>query len=156
MLSFSNDFSVSIDMIICFLYFNLLIWCIVLIDLWILKSPWIIGVNHTLIVVCDQIYIYIYRAAPSAYGCSLARGQIGATAASLCHSNEGSEPLLWTTPQIMATQWAMGQTHILIDASQGPYHWSTKRTSHLMYCWIKPTSIFLRIFASMFISDIGL
>ena len=37
-----------------------------------------------------------------AYGGSQARGPIGATAAGLhhSHSNKGSEPLLWPTPQL--------------------------------------------------------
>ena len=45
----------------------------------------------------------LFRAAPTAYGRSQARGQIGATAVSLCHShgNAGSEPHLWP-PQLMA------------------------------------------------------
>ena len=44
-------------------------------------------------------------AAPAAYGGSQARGLIGAVAAGLCqsHSNEGSEPHLQLTPQLMAT-----------------------------------------------------
>ena len=39
-----------------------------------------------------------------AYGCSQARDQIGAVAASLCqsHSNTGSEPHLPPTPELMA------------------------------------------------------
>ena len=43
-------------------------------------------------------------ATPAAYGGSKARGQIGATAASLHHrcSNTGSEPCLQPTPQLMA------------------------------------------------------
>ena len=43
--------------------------------------------------------------APSAYGGSLARGQIGAVATSLhqSHSNVGSEPSLQPTPQLTAT-----------------------------------------------------
>ena len=42
---------------------------------------------------------------PTAYGSSLARGRIGATAASLhhSHSNTGSEPCLQPTPQLTAT-----------------------------------------------------
>ena len=45
------------------------------------------------------------RAAPMAYGSSQARGWIGAIAASLhhSHSNAGSGPCLWPTPQLMAT-----------------------------------------------------
>ena len=44
-------------------------------------------------------------AAPTAYGGSQARGQIGATAASLhhSHSNARSEPRLWTTTQLTET-----------------------------------------------------
>ena len=47
-----------------------------------------------------------FRAAPVAYGGSQARGLIGAVATNLCqnHSNAGSEPLLWSTPQLRATR----------------------------------------------------
>jgi len=46
------------------------------------------------------------RATPAAYGGSQARGLIGAVATGLCqsHSNEGSEPNLQPTPQLMSTQ----------------------------------------------------
>ena len=46
----------------------------------------------------------LFKAAPTAYGGSQARGQIGATAAGLCHShsNTGSEQHLQPTPQLMA------------------------------------------------------
>ena len=56
------------------------------------------------------IFIYVFfclsvftRAAPVACGDSQARGPIRATAASLhrSHSNPGSVPLLWPTPQLM-------------------------------------------------------
>ena len=44
-----------------------------------------------------------YRAAPTAYGGSQARGPIGAIAAGLCHSHSNvvSEPGLRSTPQLM-------------------------------------------------------
>ena len=47
---------------------------------------------------------WIFRALPVAYGGSQARGQIGGVAAGLCqsHSNLGSKPRLWPTPQLMA------------------------------------------------------
>ena len=47
---------------------------------------------------------FLFRAAPEAYGGSQARGQMGATAASLrhSHSNTGSEPHLPPTPQLVA------------------------------------------------------
>ena len=35
----SKAFSASIEIIIWFLFFNLLMWCIMLIDLWVLKNP---------------------------------------------------------------------------------------------------------------------
>ena len=40
-------FSASIEIIIWFLSFNLLIWCITLIDLWILKNPCIPEIKPT-------------------------------------------------------------------------------------------------------------
>ena len=47
----------------------------------------------------------LYRAAPTAYGSSQARGQIGVAAVSLhhSHSNTRSKPRLQPTPQLMAT-----------------------------------------------------
>ena len=51
-----------------------------------------------------SLFLVLFRAAPTAYGGSQARGQIGATAVSLCHShsNVGSEPSLRPTPQLTA------------------------------------------------------
>ena len=43
----SKAFSASIKMIIWFLFFNSLLWYITLIDLYILKNPWIPGINST-------------------------------------------------------------------------------------------------------------
>ena len=50
-------------------------------------------------------FFVFYRATPAAYGSSQARGLIGAMAAGLhhSHSNVGSEPHLWPTPELMAT-----------------------------------------------------
>ena len=48
-------------------------------------------------------YFVFSRAVPVAYGCSQARGLIGAAAEGLRHSNAGSEPCLRPTPQLMAT-----------------------------------------------------
>ena len=50
-------------------------------------------------------FLFFLRATLVAYGSSQARGQIGVAAASQCHShsNAGSEPLLQSTPQLMAT-----------------------------------------------------
>ena len=46
------------------------------------------------------VFIWLFRATPSAYGGSQARGRIGATAAGLyhSHSNTGSKPRLEPTP----------------------------------------------------------
>ena len=51
------------------------------------------------------ISFYFEGAVPTANGSSQASGQIGATAAGIhhSHSNQGSEPLLWPTPQLAAT-----------------------------------------------------
>ena len=52
------------------------------------------------------IYLFLlFRAKPTAYGSSQARGQIGAVAAGLhhSHSDAGSELRLRPTPQLMAT-----------------------------------------------------
>ena len=76
----SKAFSASIEIIIWFLFFNLLMWCITLIDLQVLKNPYISEMKST-----------------------------------------------WS--------WCM---------------------IFLMCCWILIARIVLRIFASMFISDIGL
>ena len=62
--------------------------------------------------MCVCIYVYLFiiflllGATPMAYRSSQARGWIGTTAASLCHShsNVGSEPCLWPTPQFTATR----------------------------------------------------
>ena len=43
----SKALSASIEMIIWLLFFNLLMWCITLIDLWILKNPCIPGIKPT-------------------------------------------------------------------------------------------------------------
>ena len=48
--------------------------------------------------------LWLFRAAPEAYGSFQARGQIGAAASSLhqSHNNLGSKPQLWSTPQVTA------------------------------------------------------
>ena len=50
------------------------------------------------------LYFCLFRAAQAAYGGSQARVQIGAAAASLCHSHStvGSKPHLRPIPQLMA------------------------------------------------------
>ena len=46
------------------------------------------------IFVVVVVVFFLFRATPAAYGDSQARGQIGAVAAGLCHSNTGSKPRL--------------------------------------------------------------
>ena len=50
-------------------------------------------------------FFFHFRAAPTAYGGSQARGLIQAVASGLCrsHSNARSEPCLQPTPQLTAT-----------------------------------------------------
>ena len=50
------------------------------------------------------LFVFLFRAAPAAYGCSHARGPIGAAAAGLYHSHSdaGPEPHLGPTPQLTA------------------------------------------------------
>ena len=54
---------------------------------------------------CFVLFFCYFRASPTAYGGSQARGLIRDIAASLrhSHSNVGSEPQLWPTPQLIAT-----------------------------------------------------
>ena len=67
------------------------------------------------------------------YGSSQARGRIGASAASLCHShsNVGSEPHLQPIPQaqiLNPLSEARNQTCVLTDASRVHYRWATTGT----------------------------
>ena len=56
---FVKTVSASIEMIIGFLFFNLLMWCITLIDLWILKNPCISEESH-FIMVYDSFNVLLY------------------------------------------------------------------------------------------------
>ena len=53
---------------------------------------------------CFVLFCLLFRAMPMAYGGSQARGPIGATAASLCHSNIRLELCLQPTLQLTETQ----------------------------------------------------
>ena len=80
------------------------------------------------------LFILLFKAAPTAHGSSQARCHIGVMAAGLhhSHSNTGSEPCLWPTPQLtaMPDPWprARNRTHILMDTSQICFHCSTMET----------------------------
>ena len=63
---------------------------------------------YDVVIIPLLIFIYLFsyfRAAPAADERSQARGPIGVVATSLhhSHSNSGSEPSLWSTPQLTAT-----------------------------------------------------
>ena len=63
---------------------------------------------YLFILLFYELFVCLFafsRAAPAAYGDSLARDLIGTVAACLCHShsNTGSESSLWPTPQLTAT-----------------------------------------------------
>ena len=64
-LNFVKSFSASIEMIIWFSYFNLLIWCITLIDLHMLENPDIPGINPTwswcmILLMCCWISLLVF------------------------------------------------------------------------------------------------
>ena len=65
---------------------------------------------------------YLFRASPGAYACFQGRGQIGAAATSLCHSNAGYKPHIRPIAQFMPDPNSLSEArdliHILMDASQ--------------------------------------
>ena len=89
-------------------------------------------------------YFCLFRAAPTAYGGSQASGWIRAVAASLhySHSNAGSKPCLWRTPQLTAmpdplTHWVRSgikpaSSWILVGFAN---HWAT--TGALTFLFFK-------------------
>ena len=88
--------------------------------------------NYYYYLIIHYFFTYLlFKAAPTAYGGSQARGPIGAAAAGLHHnhSNAGSEPPLRPTPQLKAKRWILNPqsqvrdgTHILTDTSWVRYH----------------------------------
>ena len=75
----------------------------------VVKSTWLLStitMSNLFVFILTYIYLFLlFRATPTAYGGSQARGPIRATAANLLHShsNPGSEPCLRPLPQLMAT-----------------------------------------------------
>ena len=66
----SKVFSASIEMIIWFFFFSLLMWCITLIDLHILKNPCIPGINPTwswcmILISFHSFFFILFRAVNS-------------------------------------------------------------------------------------------
>ena len=93
-----------------------------------------ISVKHWLIFFL--FCFCLFRAAPMAYRGYQAKGPIRAVATSLCHShsNLGSKPHLWPTPQLMTIlnsqppELAMDQIHVLKDTSQISFRCTTMGT----------------------------
>ena len=85
-------------------------------------------------------FVFLFRAAPAAYGGSQARGPIGATAAGLrhSHSTSGSEPRLQPTPQLTAMpildplSEARDQTHNLVVTGSAAPQWEFLETAGLI------------------------
>ena len=93
-----------------FLYHVLVILTIFSLFCYILKSNnayWIAVYLKIFYFFIFLVFVFFAMSwtAPTAYGGSQARGQIGAAASSLhqSHSNAGSQPSLQPTPQLMAT-----------------------------------------------------
>ena len=64
-----------------------------------------VGTTKTPFLNFILFYFLLFMATPMAYGSSQARGQMGAVAATLCHSysKARSQPCLQTTLQLTAT-----------------------------------------------------
>ena len=77
---------------------------ILFLPLFLLFKTLILTVSEAFFIFLIFFFFLLFRAAPTAYGSSQARGRIRATAAGLCHShnNAGSKPCLWPTPQLTA------------------------------------------------------
>ena len=77
-----------------------------------------------------SFFFFFPMVTPAAYGGFQVKGQIGATAASLCHShsNTGSKPHLWPTTQLVATPDPHGQILYVTFLT----HWATMRTPVLL------------------------
>ena len=82
------------------------------------------------------LLFYFWEAAPSAYRSSQARVLIRAVAASLCHSNAGSEPSSTYTiahgNTTSSLSEARDQTGVLMDTSWVRYPWAMMGTPHIL------------------------
>ena len=96
-------------------------------------------------LIDQRIFFCLFRATPTAYGSSQARGQIGPVAAGLphSHSNVRSKRHLPPTPQLTATlilnplSKARDRTRILMDISQLCFCWATTGTLISQGSWDK-------------------
>ena len=95
-------------------------------------------------------FFNLFKAAPTAYGGSQARGWIRAEAAGLhhSHSNARSEPRLQPIYHSSRQRWILNplsntrdQICILKDASQIHYHWAMQELRHFLFNWCVWASI---------------
>ena len=90
-----------------YIFFQFYTWGIVewtLFNSWCTTEQFDIFTKYTSYIVIIKYCFFLggglLRAAPVAYGSSQARGQIGATAAGLCHSHSNTEPELHLWPML--------------------------------------------------------
>ena len=105
--------------------------CSVLASCVILNNSWFLGFSCV---------IYLFMAAPSAYGSSQARGHMGAATADLCHnhSNAGSKPHLWLVPTAVSYPTEQGHglnVYLHSNYVESLTCWATVGTS--VFCFFK-------------------
>ena len=137
---------------ICNMWYNKFLYQII--GNYACKHIWIIlyKILYIYLFICFLFFrFFLFRAVPAAYGSSQARGQIGATTASLHHSdrNAGSQPHLQPTPQLTATPklWPTEQGQgsnlsswrVIIFVSSEPW-WKLLKFCFFK-CWILVTWI---------------
>ena len=125
-----------------FLILQLLMWCIILIDLQISKSPCIVGwipldCDVWFCFVCFLFFVfsYFFRAASVAYGISQTRGGIGATAASLHHSHSNG--------RIQAASDTYATAH---GSARSLTHWASSGPEPASSWWWRPHRMSLEVF----------
>ena len=154
----SKYFSVSIEIIIWFLFSNLLICCIILTDLCVLKNPCIPGINLTW-SWCACMHAQLLQSCPTFCDCmdySLPGSSV--------HRILQARILEWVAmPSSGGSSYPRDQTCVSFSYCTAggfftaeppgrPWSWCMV---FLMCSWILFHRILLKIFASMFISHIG-
>ena len=89
--------------------------------------------------ICLFVCLCLFRATPLAYGSSQARGQVGAAAASLCHSHSNAESKQVCNLHHISQQcWILNplsknrdRTRVLMDTSWVHYPWAMMGTPNL-------------------------
>ena len=183
---FCQAFSSSIEMIVWFLFFSLLMWCFTLIDVWILSHPYIPGINPTwswctilffffFLIFFFFIFLFLTVLGPcfclralsscgkwgplfiAVHGpltiaaCLAAEHRLQTRRLSSCGSRAQSLHGMWDPPRPGLEPVSPASAGGLsTTAPPGkPYD-----PFNVLLIWF--ANILLRIFASMFISDIGL